>query len=103
MTGKTPVFSAGPVEWIGVVREGNQFMAMVGPDLVTGLGGYTYRRLSGTWQIRWKRNTGVQQRYIPDARVSGDARRRVLGLPRALFGSNSMGKPLVRPVRLEEV
>jgi hypothetical protein len=36
---KTPVFAPGtPVEWIGVVCEGNKIMAMVGPDLQQGLG-----------------------------------------------------------------
>jgi hypothetical protein len=36
-----PVFAPGtPVEWIGVVREGYKIMAMVGPDLQQGLGGF---------------------------------------------------------------
>jgi hypothetical protein len=41
MDGKTPVFAPGtPVEWIGVVCEGNKIMAMVGPDLQQGPGGF---------------------------------------------------------------
>jgi hypothetical protein len=38
---RKPVFAPGtPVEWIGVVCEGNKIMAMVGPDLQQGLGGF---------------------------------------------------------------
>ena len=41
MSPKTPAFAPGtPVEWVGVVREGNQIMAMVGPDLQAGIGGF---------------------------------------------------------------
>jgi len=38
---KTPVFSEGTaIEWIGIARDGNQIVAMVGPDLQEGLGGF---------------------------------------------------------------
>jgi hypothetical protein len=41
MDSKITVFSPGTsVEWIGVVCEGNKIMAMVGPDLQQGLGGF---------------------------------------------------------------
>jgi hypothetical protein len=36
-----PVFAPGtPAEWVGVVVEGNQIMAVMGPDLVKGFSGF---------------------------------------------------------------
>ena len=41
MAGKTPVFPPDtPTEWIGVVREGHKIMALAGPDLQEGIGGF---------------------------------------------------------------
>ena len=36
-----PVFAPGtPVEWVGVVVEGNQIMTVMGPDLVQGISSF---------------------------------------------------------------
>ena len=38
---RAPVFPTGtPVEWVGIIWEGNKMLAIVGPDLEEGLGGF---------------------------------------------------------------